>query len=176
MPIDEIIKGVARTTKKGVDVYKSSPKIKTTVNTVAIYGGTKVAGNILENYFPGADYIADIAAPILSGIYASKRINDETVVSSSNARVALKIGIAAFIGWDLSDTIIDYNGHIPAAQGIKYGYDKATELIQKYFEIGPRVTGVIIGAGVATAKRFKHHYNNPSNTETTTGADTNTTA
>jgi hypothetical protein len=158
MPIDDILRGIARAARVSVDTYTENPRVNAAVNTAGIYVGIRVAGKLMGVEI---EYLADLAAPIISAGYASNMLNNPAVVSSDNLRTGMKIGLSAFVGWDMADTITYQQGiHTVLTDYLQQGYGRLSEISRRTLDLNPTQTGAALGGALAVINRIKQHYNN----------------
>ncbi len=127
MVMEQIGNGV-RTAK---DTYTNNGLVKTGVNAGLLYGGSKLAGNVAAGMtgMKEIDDISDFVAPALSGLYAIKSANGMNTIPKN----VVQLGIAAAIGWDMADTIMQYQGNGDAMNSIKADYQRAQEYVSKMY-------------------------------------------
>jgi len=164
MPILELIAHGVDYAVRGAEYcrcqYQNNARVRAVANTAMMYGGMRVAAEIVGAKSSELESMVEMAAPVVAGVYAGRQAQNNQVVQSETMRSIIQVAVAAVVGWDLADKIVEYNGGNHFLNTVKNGYNSFhTYAANKWTNIHEtRSTGFLMGAVGGAANRIRQHY------------------
>ncbi|MBI4440406.1 hypothetical protein HY638_05525 [Candidatus Woesearchaeota archaeon] len=164
MPILELIAHGVDYAVRGAEycrnAYQNNPRVRAVANTAILYGSMRVAAEIAGAKSSELESMVEMAAPVVAGIYAGRQAQNNQVVQSEAMRSLIQVAVAAVVGWDLADKIVEYRGSNSIINTVQDGYrtfhayaaNKWTNLHEA------RSTGFLMGLAGGAANRVRQHY------------------
>ena len=137
------IRAVFSPLEKVAQAYSQKPRLRGTVNAVALYWGSRSLG-LIDGV---SQDLVNMAAPVLTGAFVNDLLNKDEVCNSDNLRFMGKVGLAGCVGWDLADKLSEYRGNIDALEYLRNSYWQVHSLVSRYTDIDQE--GATAGMGCA---------------------------
>ncbi len=154
-----VLRYIAQGANRLRDTYNRNDLFRAAANTAGIWLALNTAGEVADAANSNdLGSLLEFGATIGAGLYANHAVN--SLETSDARKTAMKLLIGTLAGWDIADSVVNYEGMQPAIVDLKNKYHLLNDLFTtNILDFGEKTAGIVGGLTTSALARIYHYMN-----------------